>query len=83
MLKIETISQQLLNLQAEQPSRYLDMRLNWMSLIRTYIDHFDYMHIPREDISQYDEKQNQKILVILDPDNVRQEITVNANQEIW
>ena len=56
VLKIETISQQLSNLQAEQPSRYLDMRLNWMSLIRTYIDHFDYMHIPREDVSQYDDK---------------------------
>lgn len=48
-----------------------------MSLIRTYIKHFDYMHMPIEDISKYDSSKNKKIVVILMPDDVRNEIIVN------
>ena len=56
---------------------------NWVTLIRTYIQRFDYMHIPTEDIKKYDEKNNLKVSVQLDPEKVTQEITVNANMQIW
>ena len=51
-------------------SNYFDMRLNWITLIRIYIQRFDFMHIPLEDIKKYDEKDVQKVTVQLDPDNV-------------
>ena len=81
--KIENISEQLNGLAQDTPARYVEMRLNWMALIRTYIKHFDYMHIPVEDVSRFDQTKNKKITVILMPDDVRNEIVVNDHQEIW
>ena len=46
------------------------MRLNWVTLIRTYIQRFDFMHIPLDDIKKYDEKNNLKVSVQLDPEKV-------------
>ena len=54
--RIEAISAQLNELIPEQSARYIAMRMNWMSLIRTYVHRFDYMHIPLEDLKKYDEK---------------------------
>ena len=49
---------QLKNLEPVKQDKYNEMRLNWVTLIRTYICRFDYMHIPLEDIKKYDEKSN-------------------------
>ena len=81
--RIEHISDQLNQTQAEKPAQYVDMRLNWMSVIRTYIKYFDYMHVQCEDISKFDQAKNKKIKVILMPENVANEINVNECQEIW
>ena len=59
------------------------MRLNWVTLIREYVKRFDYMHIPLEDIKKYDEKNNLKVSVQLEPENISQEIVVNGNMQIW
>ena len=53
------------------------MRMNWVLLIRTYISRFDYLHIPIEDIKKYDQKNNVKVTVQLDPENITKEIVVN------
>ena len=83
MKKTEEISLQLNNMEPAKRPRYYEMRLNWVTLIREYIKRFDYMHIPLEDIKKYDEKNNIKVTVQLDPENITQEIMVNANMQIW
>jgi len=40
--KIEEISQQLYSLKPDRQHQYTEMRLNWVTLIRTYISRFDY-----------------------------------------
>lgn len=57
--------------------------MNWIKLIGDYIARFDHEHIPIEDIKNYDEKQNMEIVVVLDPDNIKQTIMVNSNMQIW
>lgn len=74
--KIEEISIQL-NQLAPNNSKYVEMRMNWVLLIRTYISRFDYLHIPIEDIKKYDQKNNVKVTVQLDPENITKEIVVN------
>ena len=64
-------------------SHGIDLRLNWIKLIGDYISRFDHEHIPVEDIKNYDEKQNLEIVVVLDPDNIKQTIVVNSNMQIW
>ena len=59
--KTEEISLQLDNLEPAKRQRQIEMRLNWVTLIREYVKRFDYMHIPLEDIKKYDEKSNLKV----------------------
>ena len=54
-------------------------RYNWVMLIRTFIQRFDYMHIPVEDLKRYDEKNNLKVSVVLDPEKVTHELVVNSH----
>lgn len=56
------------------------MRHNWIILIRTWVQRFDYMHIQIEDIKKYDERQNIAVSVCLEPEKIYHEIIVNANQ---
>ena len=85
MLRIEEISLQLNEFSAtgQDASHGIDLRLNWIRLIGDYISRFDHEHIPVEDIKNFDEKQNLEIIVVLDPDNIKQTIVVNSNMQIW
>ena len=44
----------------------MDMRLNWVKLIRTFINRFDFEHIELEDLSRYNEKDNINCAVTLE-----------------
>jgi len=81
--RVEEISQQLNETIESDHQKYIGMRLNWITLIRTYLHRFDYMHIPLEDIKKYDEKNNIEITIQLDPDNVTHKVLVNTQQQIW
>jgi hypothetical protein len=48
---------------------YMDMRLNWVKLIRTFINRFDFEHIELEDLSRYNEKDNINCAVTLENEN--------------
>ena len=83
MKKIEDFSLKLNQYHDTEPSKYVTTRYNWVMLIRTFIQRFDYMHIPVEDLKRYDEKNNLKVSVVLDPDKVTHELVVNSHQQIW
>ena len=58
----------------------MEQRLNWVKLVRNFISRFDYEHIELEDVSRYNEKENNQCTIIMELENgevQREVITVN------
>ena len=64
----------------QKANHYMEQRLNWVKLVRNFISRFDYEHIELEDVSRYNEKENNQCTIIMELENgevQREVITVN------